>query len=71
MSATRLARGYTGRTKIIKFEGCYHGHVDHLMVKAGSGLVTFGSSSSAGVPESFVNETLVLPLNSLNFLNLV
>lgn len=64
MSAIRLARGYTGRDKIIKFEGCYHGHADHLLVKAGSGLVTFGSSSSAGVPESFVNETLVVPLNN-------
>lgn len=64
MSAIRLARGYTGRDKIIKFEGCYHGHADHLLVKAGSGLVTFGSSSSAGVPEAFVNETLVLPLNN-------
>ena len=64
MSAIRLARGFTSRDKIIKFEGCYHGHADHLLVKAGSGLVTFGSSSSAGVPESFVNETIVLPLNS-------
>jgi glutamate-1-semialdehyde 2,1-aminomutase len=64
MSAIRLARGYTGRNKIIKFEGCYHGHVDHLLVKAGSGLVTFGSSSSAGVPESFVNETLVVNINN-------
>ena len=64
MSAIRLARGYTGRDKIIKFEGCYHGHADHLLVKAGSGLVTFGNSSSAGVPESFVNETIVLPLNN-------
>ena len=64
MSAVRLARGYTKREKIIKFEGCYHGHVDHLLVKAGSGLVTFGSSSSAGIPESFVKETLVLPLNN-------
>ena len=63
MSAIRLARGYTGRNKVIKFEGCYHGHVDSLLVKAGSGLVTFGNSSSAGVPESFVNETVVLPLN--------
>lgn len=62
MSAIRLARGVTGRSKIIKFEGCYHGHVDSLLVKAGSGLVTFGSSSSAGVPEAFVKETLVLPL---------
>lgn len=64
MSAIRLARGYTNRNKIIKFEGCYHGHADHLLVKAGSGLVTFGSSSSAGVPESFVNETIVLPLDN-------
>lgn len=64
MSAIRLARGYTGRNKIIKFEGCYHGHSDSLLVKAGSGLVTFGTSSSAGVPESFVNETIVVPLNN-------
>jgi len=64
MSAIRLARGYTGRSKILKFEGCYHGHVDSLLVKAGSGLVTFGNSSSAGVPESFVNETITVPLNN-------
>lgn len=64
MSAIRLARGYTGRNKILKFEGCYHGHVDSLLVKAGSGLVTFGNSSSAGVPPSFVNETISVPLNS-------
>jgi len=63
MSAIRLARGCTGRNKVIKFEGCFHGHVDSMLVKAGSGLVTFGNSSSAGVPESFVNETIVLPLN--------
>ena len=63
MSAIRLARGVTGKSKILKFEGCYHGHVDALLVKAGSGLVTLGSSSSAGVPEAFANETLVLPLN--------
>lgn len=63
MSAVRLARGYTGRNKMIKFEGCYHGHVDHLLVKAGSGLVTFGVSSSAGVPEAFAQETIVVPLN--------
>ena len=63
MSAIRLARGYTGRNKIVKFEGCYHGHSDSLLVKAGSGLVTFGNTSSAGVPEAFANETLVLPLN--------
>ncbi|MBK9328708.1 MAG: glutamate-1-semialdehyde 2,1-aminomutase [Sphingobacteriales bacterium] len=63
MSALRLARGVTQKSKIIKFEGCYHGHVDSLLVKAGSGLVTFGESTSAGVPESFANETIVLPLN--------
>ncbi|NNE26748.1 MAG: glutamate-1-semialdehyde 2,1-aminomutase [Saprospiraceae bacterium] len=65
MSAIRLARGYTGKNKIIKFEGCYHGHVDSLLVKAGSGLVTFGISSSAGIPESLSAETIVLPLNDL------
>ena len=64
MSAIRLSRGYTKRDKILKFEGCYHGHVDSLLVKAGSGLVTFGNSSSAGVPNSFVNETIVVPLNN-------
>ena len=66
MSALRLARGYTGKSKILKFEGCYHGHVDSMLVKAGSGLVTLGSSSSAGVPETVANETLVLPLNDEN-----
>jgi glutamate-1-semialdehyde 2,1-aminomutase len=64
MSAIRLARGFTGRNKILKFEGCYHGHSDSLLVKAGSGLVTFGETSSAGVPASFVNETIVVSLNS-------
>lgn len=64
MSAIRLARGFTKRNKILKFEGCYHGHVDSLLVKAGSGLVTFGNSSSAGVPDSFVNETIVVPLHN-------
>ena len=68
MSALRLARGYTGRDKVIKFEGCYHGHVDAMLVKAGSGLATLGTSSSAGVPESFANETLVLPLNDVDAL---
>lgn len=63
MSAIRLARGYTGRDKIIKFEGCYHGHVDSLLVKAGSGLATLGTSSSAGIPEAYARETIVLPLN--------
>ncbi|MCL4113955.1 UNVERIFIED_CONTAM: hypothetical protein GTU68_035258 [Idotea baltica] len=66
MSAIRLARGFTGKNKIIKFEGCYHGHVDSLLVKAGSGLVTFGVSSSAGVPESFIKETIVLPLDDID-----
>ena len=63
MSALRLARGVTGKSKVIKFEGCYHGHVDSLLVKAGSGLATFGVSTSAGIPESFAKETLVIPLN--------
>ena len=63
MSAIRLARGATKRDKIIKFDGCYHGHSDALLVKAGSGLVTFGETSSAGVPKAFADETLVLPLN--------
>lgn len=62
MSAIRLARGVTGKSKVIKFEGCYHGHVDSLLVKAGSGLVTFGISTSAGIPESFAKETIVAPL---------
>lgn len=65
MSAIRLARGYTKRRYIVKFEGCYHGHSDQLLVKAGSGLVTFGESSSAGVTEKMAAETLVLPLNDL------
>ena len=63
MSAIRLARGYTKRNKIIKFDGCYHGHADSLLVKAGSGLATFGLSSSAGIPDVFAKETIVLPLN--------
>jgi glutamate-1-semialdehyde 2,1-aminomutase len=65
MSAIRLARGYTKRDKIIKFEGCYHGHVDSLLVKAGSGLATLGTSDSAGIPESYAKETIVLPLNDI------
>lgn len=63
MSALRLARGATGKSVIVKFEGCYHGHVDSLLVKAGSGLSTFGISTSAGVSESVAKETIVLPLN--------
>jgi len=66
MSAIRLARGHTQRSKILKFEGCYHGHVDALLVKAGSGLVTFGSSSSAGIPDSVVNDTITIPLDDEN-----
>jgi glutamate-1-semialdehyde 2,1-aminomutase len=65
MSAIRLARGYTGRDKVLKFEGCYHGHVDALLVKAGSGLATLGTSSSAGIPEAYVKETIVVPLNDI------
>ncbi len=63
MSAIRLARGFTKRDKIIKFDGCYHGHSDSLLVKAGSGLVTFGETSSAGVPKAFADETIVIELN--------
>ncbi|MEA3245125.1 MAG: glutamate-1-semialdehyde 2,1-aminomutase [Gemmatimonadota bacterium] len=63
MSAIRVARGATGRDRIVKFAGCYHGHADHLLVSAGSGLVTFGRPSSAGVPSAFVRETVVLPLD--------
>lgn len=68
MSAIRLARGVTGRSKILKFEGCYHGHSDALLVKAGSGLVTFGISTSAGVPDAFARETIVAPLDNIDFL---
>lgn len=64
MSVIRLARGFTGRNKIIKFEGCYHGHSDALLVKAGSGLLTFGNPSSAGVPASVTEHTLVLEYNN-------
>lgn len=63
MSAIRLARGVTGRPLIVKFSGCYHGHADHLLVAAGSGLATFGQPSSAGVPAAFAELTRVLPLN--------
>jgi len=63
MSAIRLARGYTGKNLIIKFDGCYHGHADAMLVKAGSGLATFGISSSAGVPEGVAADTIVIPLN--------
>ena len=63
MSAIRLARGFTGRDKIIKFDGCYHGHADSLLVKAGSGALTFGNPDSAGVPAAFTQHTVVLPYN--------
>ncbi len=63
MTAIRLARGFTSRDKIIKFVGCYHGHVDHLLVQAGSGAMTFGSPSSPGVPKDFTKHTLLLPYN--------
>jgi glutamate-1-semialdehyde 2,1-aminomutase len=65
MSAIRLARGATGRSKIVKFEGCYHGHADALLVKAGSGLATFGHPTSAGVPPEVVQHTLVLEYNNI------
>src|SRR5687767_11095785 len=65
MSALRLARGATGRSKLIKFEGCYHGHADALLVKAGSGLATFGNPTSAGVPAEVVQHTLVLEYNNV------
>ena len=65
MSAIRLARGATGRSKILKFEGCYHGHADALLVKAGSGLATFGNATSAGVPPEVVQHTLVLEYNNV------
>jgi glutamate-1-semialdehyde 2,1-aminomutase len=65
MSAIRLARGFTGRSKFIKFEGCYHGHADFLLVKAGSGALTFGNPTSAGVPTEVASQTLVLDYNDL------
>src|SRR5690606_21833655 len=66
MSAIRLARGFTGRNKIIKFEDCYHGHDDSLLVKAGSGMLTFGNPTSAGVPPEFVTHTIVVDYNRLD-----
>jgi len=66
MSAIRLARGYTGRDKIIKFSGCYHGHGDFLLVKAGSGATTLGIPDSKGVPDDFVRTTITLPFNNLD-----
>lgn len=69
MSAIRLARGYTGRDKLIKFEGCYHGHSDSLLVKAGSGALTLGTPSSPGVPASLAEHTVTLPYNDLDTFN--
>lgn len=66
MSAIRVARGFTKRDKIIKFEGCYHGHADSLLVKAGSGALTFGHPDSAGVPASFTQHTIVVPFNDID-----
>ncbi|HEY1754557.1 MAG TPA: glutamate-1-semialdehyde 2,1-aminomutase [Bryobacteraceae bacterium] len=66
MSALRLARGFTGRDLTIKFEGCYHGHVDSLLVKAGSGMATLGIADTAGVPKSFAETTIALPFNSIS-----
>jgi len=66
MSAIRLARGYTGRDKLVKFTGCYHGHADYLLVKAGSGATTLGAPDSPGVPKAFTEETLLTPYNDLN-----
>jgi glutamate-1-semialdehyde 2,1-aminomutase len=65
MSAVRLARGFTGRDKVVKFEGCYHGHVDSLLVAAGSGALTHGEPDSAGVPSAFAGETIIVPYNDL------
>ncbi|MBN3821505.1 glutamate-1-semialdehyde 2,1-aminomutase, partial [Paraburkholderia sp. Se-20369] len=65
MSALRLARGFTGRSRIVKFEGCYHGHADSLLVKAGSGLLTFGNPTSAGVPADIAKHTTVLEYNNV------
>ena len=65
MSAIRAARGFTGRDRIIKFEGCYHGHADGLLVKAGSGAATFGVPTSPGVPKDYARNTITLPFNDL------
>jgi len=68
MSAVRLARGYTGKDKIVKFEGCYHGHVDSLLVKAGSGSMTFGVPISKGIQSAIAHDTIVLPFNDIDIL---
>ena len=69
MSAIRLARGYTGRDKIVKFEGCYHGHADSLLVKAGSGALTMGEPTSAGVPKALAEHTITLTYNDIDSVN--
>jgi glutamate-1-semialdehyde 2,1-aminomutase len=71
MSAIRVARGFTGRDKVIKFEGCYHGHADGLLVKAGSGATTFGVPDSPGVPESYAKNTITLPFNDIKALKAI
>lgn len=71
MSAIRLARGFTGRDRVLKFRGCYHGHVDYLLVEAGSGLATFGEASSAGVPDDFAHLTATMPLDDVASLDLL
>ena len=71
MSAIRLARGYTGRDKIVKFEGCYHGHSDSLLVKAGSGALTMGVPSSPGVPDGLADHTITLSYNNMDQVNQV
>ncbi len=71
MSAIRVARGFTGRDRIIKFEGCYHGHADGLLVKAGSGATTFGVPDSPGVPKSYAKNTITIPFNDINALRTV
>src|SRR5437667_10549280 len=69
MSAIRLARGFTKRDKIIKFDGCYHGHADSLLVKAGSGALTFGPPDSAGLPAACTAHTIVVPFNDVDAVN--
>src|SRR6202163_1250172 len=66
MAAIRVARGFTGRDLIVKFEGCYHGHVDSLLVKAGSGMATLGIADTQGVPRAFCDTTIALPFNSVD-----
>ena len=66
MSAIRLARGFTGREKVLKFEGCYHGHVDSLLVKAGSGIATLGIPGSPGIPETVAEMTITVPYNDID-----